>query len=114
MEADTWNPPIKVKIADLGNACWFNHHFSTEIQTRQYRSPEVIIGCHYNETADIWSLACMIFELLTGEFLFEPRKGNHFSKNDDHLAQMEELLRKIPLNFCLSGRKSHVKTLIYC
>lgn len=32
---------VKVKIVDLGNACWFHHHFSTEIQTRQYRSPEV-------------------------------------------------------------------------
>jgi len=32
---------INVKICDLGNACWINHHFSTEIQTRQYRSPEV-------------------------------------------------------------------------
>jgi len=34
---------VKVKVVDLGNACWFNHHFSTEIQTRQYRSPEVRI-----------------------------------------------------------------------
>ena len=34
---------VKVKVVDLGNACWFNHHFSTEIQTRQYRSPEVKI-----------------------------------------------------------------------
>ena len=33
---------VKVKIVDMGNACWFHHHFSTEIQTRQYRSPEVI------------------------------------------------------------------------
>jgi serine/threonine protein kinase len=33
---------VRVKIVDLGNACWFHHHFSTEIQTRQYRSPEVI------------------------------------------------------------------------
>lgn len=32
---------VKVKIVDMGNACWFHHHFSTEIQTRQYRSPEV-------------------------------------------------------------------------
>jgi serine/threonine-protein kinase SRPK3 len=34
---------VKVKIVDMGNACWFHHHFSTEIQTRQYRSPEVRI-----------------------------------------------------------------------
>ena len=40
----------------------------------------------YNDTADIWSLACMLFEMLTGDFLFEPRKGPNFGKNDDHLA----------------------------
>jgi serine/threonine-protein kinase SRPK3 len=40
----------------------------------------------YNATADMWSFACMLFELFTGDFLFEPRKGHHFSKNDDHLA----------------------------
>ena len=39
---------IQVKICDIGNACWFNHHFSTIIQTRQYRSPEVILGINYN------------------------------------------------------------------
>lgn len=32
---------VNVKIVDMGNACWLHHHFSTEIQTRQYRSPEV-------------------------------------------------------------------------
>ena len=30
---------VKVKVADLGNACWEHHHFATEIQTRQYRGP---------------------------------------------------------------------------
>jgi hypothetical protein len=30
---------FRLKIADLGNACWLWHHFATEIQTRQYRSP---------------------------------------------------------------------------
>ena len=54
------DPSIEVKICDIGNACWFNHHFSTIIQTRQYRSPEVILGINYNETSDIWSLACML------------------------------------------------------
>ena len=25
---------VRIKIADLGNACWTHHHFATEIQTR--------------------------------------------------------------------------------
>ena len=101
------DPSIEVKICDVGNACWFNHHFSTIIQTRQYRSPEVLLGINYSETSDIWSLACIIFELATGDFLFEPRKGDTYSKNDDHLAQFIELLGKMPKNFALSGADSY-------
>ena len=29
------------KIVDFGNACWTHKHFTDDIQTRQYRSPEV-------------------------------------------------------------------------
>lgn len=47
---------------------------------------KVIIGIKYLPNTDIWSNACMIFEMLTGDFLFEPRKGADFSKNEDHLA----------------------------
>ena len=100
------DPSIEVKICDVGNACWFNHHFSTIIQTRQYRAPEVLLGINYNESSDIWSLACMVFELATGDFLFEPRKGDTYSKNDDHLAQIIELVGKMPKNFALSGSNS--------
>ncbi len=97
---------VNVKIVDMGNACWYHHHFSTEIQTRQYRSPEVILGMNYGSSADIWSFACMMFELLTGDFLFEPRKGDTYSKNDDHLAQIIELLGKMPKKFAVAGKYS--------
>ena len=105
---DQLAPDFRIKIADLGNGCWTHHDFSVLIQTRQYRSPEVLIGAKYNATADMWSFACMLFELFTGDFLFEPRKGHHFSKNDDHLAQMQELVGKFPLDFSLRGLKSKV------
>ena len=57
---------LEVKIADLGNACWEHHHFTEDIQTRQYRSLEVLLGAGYGPPADIWSCACMAFELATG------------------------------------------------
>ena len=50
----------------------------------------------------------MIFELITGDFLFEPRKGKTYSKNDDHLAQIIELLGKVPKKLSLSGLNSKV------
>ena len=94
---------IQVKICDIGNACWFNNHFSSIIQTRQYRSPEVILGINYNETTDIWSLACIIYELITGEFLFNPISGENFGKNDSHLAKFMEVCGKMPRNFVERG-----------
>ena len=97
---------LKIKIADLGNACWLDHHFSTEIQTRQYRSPEVILGISYNHTADVWSFACMLFELLTGDFLFDPRSNGEFEKDEDHLAQMIETLGIMPKDWARSGEYS--------
>jgi serine/threonine protein kinase len=51
---------ITVKIADLGNACWVGHHFTNDIQTRQYRSPEVILGAKWGASTDVWSMAAMV------------------------------------------------------
>jgi len=95
---------ISVKIADLGNACWYDEHFTDDIQTRQYRSPEVLLGAHWGCSADVWSLACMLFELLTGDYLFDPVQGHSYTKDDDHIAQIIELLGKIPSNVLKDGR----------
>lgn len=98
---------IEVKIADLGNACWIDKHFTEDIQTRQYRSLEVIIGAGYDTSADIWSTACMAFELATGDYLFEPHSGEHYTRDDDHIAHVIELLGPIPKSIALSGKISH-------
>uniref|UniRef100_UPI00358FC2BA SRSF protein kinase 2 isoform X2 n=1 Tax=Myxine glutinosa TaxID=7769 RepID=UPI00358FC2BA len=97
---------IKVKIADLGNACWVHKHFTEDIQTRQYRALEVLIGAGYNTAADIWSTACMAFELATGDYLFEPHSGEDYTRDEDHIALIIELLGKIPRRHCLSGKYS--------
>ncbi|XP_010626330.1 SRSF protein kinase 3 isoform X2 [Fukomys damarensis] len=97
---------IKVKIADLGNACWVHKHFTEDIQTRQYRAVEVLIGAEYGPPADIWSTACMAFELATGDYLFEPHSGEDYSRDEDHIAHIVELLGDIPPAFALSGRYS--------
>ncbi|KAF7324691.1 hypothetical protein MKEN_00510600 [Mycena kentingensis (nom. inval.)] len=106
---------ITVKIADLGNATWTNHHFTNDIQTRQYRCPEVIVGStNWGTSADIWSVACVLFELMTGgDYLFDPApapKGAdgrpRYTKDDDHMAQIIELLGEIPAHVRQAGRWS--------
>nr|CAD7401739.1 unnamed protein product [Timema cristinae] len=97
---------IEVKIADLGNACWVHRHFTEDIQTRQYRSLEVLLGAGYGTSADIWSTACMAFELATGDYLFEPHSGEDYCRDEDHLAHIIELLGEIPRRIALSGKHS--------
>merc|ERR1711902_223790 len=97
---------LTVKIADLGNACWVHHHFTEDIQTRQYRSLEVLLGAGYGTAADIWSCACMAFELATGDYLFEPHSGEDYTRDEDHLAHIIELCGKLPKHIALSGKFS--------
>ncbi|XP_063976254.1 SRSF protein kinase 3 [Diachasmimorpha longicaudata] len=97
---------VEVKIADLGNACWVHKKFTEDIQTRQYRSLEVLLGAGYHTSADIWSTACMAFELATGDYLFEPHSGADYSRDEDHLAHIIELLGEIPRRIALSGKYS--------
>lgn len=96
----------EVKIIDMGNALWRDDHNAPEIQTRQYRCPEVILGADYGSSADIWSAACLFFELATGEYLFEPRKCRNYEQDEDHLALMMECLGPIPKPIAMRGRRS--------
>ncbi|KAL8862352.1 MAG: hypothetical protein Q9178_001361 [Gyalolechia marmorata] len=105
-EIDTAMDTISVKIADLGNACWVGHHFTNDIQTRQYRSPEVILGAKWGASTDVWSMSAMVFELITGDYLFDPQSGTKYGKDDDHIAQIIELLGKFPRSLYLSGKWS--------
>ncbi|CAL1696201.1 unnamed protein product [Somion occarium] len=101
-------PPISIKIADLGNATPSRKHYTEDIQTRQYRSPEAILGrTDWGYTADIWSVACVVFELLTAEYLFDPQsQGDLFGKDDDHMAQIIELLGDFDTEMKFGGRYS--------
>ncbi|PBP26669.1 serine/threonine-protein kinase SRPK2 [Diplocarpon rosae] len=105
-EEPTGFEKISVKIADLGNACWTSHHFTNDIQTRQYRSPEVILGSKWGASTDVWSMAAMVFELITGDYLFDPQSGTKYGKDDDHIAQIIELLGPFPKSLCMSGKWS--------
>lgn len=104
-QEDILDENVSVKICDFGNGCWIDHHFTSTIQTRQYRSPEVIIGAEYDETCDLWSYACMMFELITGDYLFNPKSGDTYKKEEDHIAYMIELIGQPPLKWLKTGKR---------
>ena len=48
-----------------------------------------------------------MFELLTAEYLFDPQgQGELFSKDDDHMAQIIELLGDFSLEVKMGGKYS--------
>ncbi|XP_055644189.1 dual specificity tyrosine-phosphorylation-regulated kinase 2 isoform X3 [Toxorhynchites rutilus septentrionalis] len=59
-----------IKVIDFGSSCYSHRKVYTYIQSRFYRSPEVILGLSYGTPIDMWSLGCILAELYTGYPLF--------------------------------------------
>jgi dual specificity protein kinase YAK1 len=59
-----------VKVIDFGSACMVGKTIYSYIQSRYYRSPEVLIGYPYTTAIDMWSLGCIAAELYIGLPLF--------------------------------------------
>ncbi|KAL2408307.1 DYRK-family kinase pom1 [Exophiala dermatitidis] len=60
----------EIKVIDFGSSCFENEKVYTYIQSRFYRSPEVILGMSYGMPIDMWSLGCILAELYTGYPIF--------------------------------------------
>ncbi|PCH38304.1 kinase-like protein [Wolfiporia cocos MD-104 SS10] len=59
-----------IKVIDFGSSCFETEKIYTYIQSRFYRSPEVILGMNYHMAIDMWSLGCILAELYTGFPIF--------------------------------------------
>ncbi|KAM4783844.1 dual specificity tyrosine-phosphorylation-regulated kinase 4 [Cyanocitta cristata] len=82
-----------VKVIDFGSSCYEDQRVYTYVQSRFYRSPEVILGHPYAMAVDMWSLGCIIAELYTGYPLFP-------GENEaDQLACIMEVLGLPPADF---------------
>jgi dual specificity tyrosine-phosphorylation-regulated kinase 1 len=59
-----------IRIVDFGSSCQMDSRVYHYIQSRFYRSPEILIGVQYDTAIDMWSLGCILVEMHTGEPLF--------------------------------------------
>lgn len=90
----------KVKLIDFGSACFANRTVYSYIQSRFYRSPEVVLGHAYNMSVDMWSLGCVAAELFLGLPLF-PAACEH-----DLLGRILEMLGPMPHHLLAEGKNT--------
>ncbi|KAM7437231.1 MAP kinase [Porites harrisoni] len=65
------NEDCELKILDFGLARMAEEEMTGYVATRWYRAPEIMLNwMHYNKTVDIWSVGCIMAELLTSKTLF--------------------------------------------
>ncbi|XP_029142451.1 dual specificity tyrosine-phosphorylation-regulated kinase 4 [Protobothrops mucrosquamatus] len=84
---------ISFKVIDFGSSCYEHQRVYTYVQSRFYRSPEVILGHPYTTSIDMWSLGCIMVELYTGYPLFP-------GENEvEQLACIMEILGLPPSDF---------------
>jgi len=87
---------VNIKLTDFGGCVYMNDKSSFSIQTRHYRSPEILLQYEYDEKCDVWSIGCLLWELLTGKVLFDPDKKRGFNRNKTHLKLIIEMIGDIP------------------
>jgi dual specificity protein kinase YAK1 len=82
--------PQTIKLIDFGSACFEGYSAHTYIQSRFYRSPEVLMGLPYDSAIDIWSLGCVAAELFLGLPIL-PGVHEH-----DQCGRIVEMINQIP------------------
>ncbi|KAI9264296.1 kinase-like domain-containing protein [Phascolomyces articulosus] len=88
-----------IKVIDFGSACHEVQTMYTYIQSRFYRSPEVLVGLPYTSAIDMWSLGCIATELFLGLPLFPG------SSEYNQISRIVEMLG-VPPNYMIEMGKN--------
>ena len=67
---------------------------------------ELVVTVRIDDSMSDCIFFAQIFELATGDYLFEPHSGENYSRDEDHLAHIIELLGPIPRHIALGGKYS--------
>ncbi|KAI6176185.1 Mitogen-activated protein kinase [Aphelenchoides bicaudatus] len=78
------NEDCELKILDFGLARREDQEMTGYVATRWYRAPEIMLNwMRYTQTVDVWSVGCIMAELITGRTLFP---------GADHIDQLTRIM----------------------
>ncbi|KAL6080435.1 putative serine/threonine-protein kinase dyrk1, variant 2 [Balamuthia mandrillaris] len=89
-----------IKLIDFGSSCHAGQKVYKYIQSRFYRSPEVLLELDYGPSIDMWGLGCVLVEMHTGVPLFAGRN------EVDQLGKICEVLGLPPEHMVLASPKA--------
>jgi serine/threonine-protein kinase SRPK3 len=95
---------MTIKLTDFGFFCHSSEQFNNSFGTRYYMAPEIILMGDCNEKVDIWALGSMLYELLTGEILFDPHSDEYGSTDMHHLEMIINVCGEFNKNFLISTK----------
>lgn len=97
----------KIKVSDFSTCIEINNP-TYEIQTRYYRSPEIILETHFSDKLDVWSFGCMLYELLTGEILLNPDDIEDFSEDRYHIYLIHKKIDIFDIDMWNNSKKKYI------
>jgi serine/threonine protein kinase len=92
----------KVNVIDFGSSCFGEEKGPMYIQSRFYRSPEVLLGVPYNCQADMWSFGCIMCEMFTGRPIFTGKDA------EDQLMKITSLFGR-PIETMMAKRRQFMQ-----
>jgi serine/threonine protein kinase len=83
---------INVKIIDFNKSVYSKTALKPlDIQTIYYTPPEIIAGnYYYNNSVDIWTVSCILFEMLSNIHLFNIYNKSQLSENTESSKDISE------------------------
>ena len=96
---------LNISLADFGTHCNENNYYTNTFGTRYYQAPEIILLGNCSYPVDIWALGCTLYELLSGEILFNPIKDSKWSRDYYHLCLINDTCGIFPYNFIKKTKK---------
>lgn len=98
---------FSIKIIDFGNVAHVSEGSRSIITTRQYRAPEVILGCcKWGKPSDVWSIGCVALEIYTGDIFFNT------NCNKEHIGLIEKALGNFPV-WMVKKAKNPIKIMFH-
>ncbi|CAG9463093.1 unnamed protein product [Pedinophyceae sp. YPF-701] len=92
-----------IRVIDFGSATFRDQYHCSVVSTRHYRAPEIILGIPWSAPCDVWSVGCIMVELVTGDALYQTHD------NLEHLAMMEQTLGPIPASMVQGAHRDALK-----